>query len=92
MHDVHKSYGSVKVTDGMSLSLKSGEALGIIGPNGAGKSTLFSLIAGGVAADSGSIHFEGRNVTREPVFKRCQQGIGRSHQRPRALCVAAPRT
>jgi len=82
LNDVHKSYGSVKVTDAMSLSLQPGEALGIIGPNGAGKSTLFNLIAGGVAADSGSIHFEGRNVTREPVFKRCQQGIGRSHQIP----------
>lgn len=82
MNDVHKSYGSVKVTDAMCLALQPGEALGVIGPNGAGKSTLFNLIAGGVAADSGTIHFEGRNVTREPVFKRCQQGIGRSHQIP----------
>jgi branched-chain amino acid transport system ATP-binding protein len=82
MENVSKRYGSVKVTDAMSLSLQPGEALGIIGPNGAGKSTLFNLIAGGVAADSGSIHFEGRDVTRVPVFKRCQQGIGRSHQIP----------
>ena len=82
MTDVHKSYGQVKVTDAIDLTLQPGEALGIIGPNGAGKSTLFNLIAGGVAADKGTIHFEGRNVTREPVFKRCQQGIGRSHQIP----------
>lgn len=82
MERVHKSYGSVKVTDDMSLSLAPGEALGIIGPNGAGKSTLFNLIAGGVVADSGSIHFAGSNVTREPVFKRCARGIGRSHQIP----------
>ncbi|AYF86584.1 ABC transporter ATP-binding protein [Pseudomonas sp. JS3066] len=82
VEQVHKSYGSVKVTDDLSLALAPGEALGIIGPNGAGKSTLFNLIAGGVAADSGRIHFQGEDVTREPVFKRCQRGIGRSHQIP----------
>lgn len=82
LEQVHKSYGSVKVTDDLSLALAPGEALGIIGPNGAGKSTLFNLIAGGVAADSGRIHFQGEDVTREPVFIRCQRGIGRSHQIP----------
>lgn len=82
LEQVHKSYGSVKVTDDLSLALAPGEALGIIGPNGAGKSTLFNLIAGGVAADSGRIRFQGEDVTREPVFKRCQRGIGRSHQIP----------
>ena len=82
LEQVHKHYGSVKVTDDFSLALAPGEALGIIGPNGAGKSTLFNLIAGGVAPDSGRIHFQGDDVTREPVFKRCQRGIGRSHQIP----------
>jgi branched-chain amino acid transport system ATP-binding protein len=82
LEQVHKSYGSVKVTDDFSLALAPGEALGIIGPNGAGKSTLFNLIAGGVAPDSGRIHFQGEDVTRVPVFKRCQRGIGRSHQIP----------
>jgi branched-chain amino acid transport system ATP-binding protein len=82
LEQVHKSYGSVKVTDDLSLALAPGEALGIIGPNGAGKSTLFNLIAGGVAPDSGRIHFQGEDVTRVPVFKRCQRGIGRSHQIP----------
>lgn len=47
LEQVHKRYGSVKVTDDFSLTLAPGEALGIIGPNGAGKSTLFNLIAGG---------------------------------------------
>jgi branched-chain amino acid transport system ATP-binding protein len=82
LNDLHKSYGSVKVTDAVTLKLEAGEALGIIGPNGAGKSTLFNLIAGGVGPDSGQIHFQGREVTHEPVFKRCQSGIGRSHQIP----------
>ncbi|MNQ19793.1 Lipopolysaccharide export system ATP-binding protein LptB [compost metagenome] len=82
LEQVHKSYGSLKVTDDISLSLAPGEALGIIGPNGAGKSTLFSLISGGVGADSGRILLAGQDVTREPVFKRCRRGVGRSHQIP----------
>ncbi|WP_271412072.1 ABC transporter ATP-binding protein [Pseudomonas sp. Q1-7] len=82
LEQVHKRYGSVTVTDDFSLDLAPGEALGIIGPNGAGKSTLFNLIAGGVAPDAGRIRFQGEDVTREPVFKRCQRGIGRSHQIP----------
>ncbi|MNQ52136.1 Lipopolysaccharide export system ATP-binding protein LptB [compost metagenome] len=82
LEQVHKRYGSLTVTDDLSLALAPGEALGIIGPNGAGKSTLFNLIAGGVAPDSGRIHFQGEDVTRVPVFKRCQRGIGRSHQIP----------
>ncbi|UUC21435.1 ATP-binding cassette domain-containing protein [Pseudomonas asiatica] len=48
LENVHKSYGSFKVTEGVDLCLGQGEALGIFGPNGAGKSTLFNLIAGGV--------------------------------------------
>lgn len=82
LKNVHKSYGSFKVTEGVDLSLGQGEALGIIGPNGAGKSTLFNLIAGGVMCDVGSIRFDGHEVTREPVFRRCYRGIGRSHQIP----------
>lgn len=82
LEQLHKSYGSVKVTDDISLSLAPGEALGIIGPNGAGKSTLFNLISGGVSADSGRILLAGQDVTREPVFKRCRRGVSRSHQIP----------
>lgn len=82
INDVHKSFGSLKVTDGITLSLGQGEALGIIGPNGAGKSTLFNLVAGGLKPDSGAIHFQGSDVTQDPVFKRCHYGIGRSYQIP----------
>lgn len=79
---LRKRYGSVTVTDDLSLQLAPGEALGVIGPNGAGKSTLFNLIAGGVRADAGRIHFAGVEVTGEPVHRRCRLGIGRSHQIP----------
>ncbi|MBQ0785846.1 MAG: ATP-binding cassette domain-containing protein, partial [Amphritea sp.] len=63
LNDVHKSFGSFKVTDGMNLALDEGQALGIIGPNGAGKSTLFNLIAGGLKPDQGTVAFDGKDVT-----------------------------
>ncbi|MBL0371886.1 ABC transporter ATP-binding protein [Rhizobium sp. KVB221] len=79
---VSKSFGALKVTDDVSFDLNNGEALGIIGPNGAGKSTLFNLITGNVAADSGQIFLDGRDVTRDSAMKRCESGIGRSFQIP----------
>jgi branched-chain amino acid transport system ATP-binding protein len=79
---LRKSYGSLQVTDDISLSVAEGEALGIIGPNGAGKTTLFSLITGAVAPDSGSIHLAGADITRLPAQRRCLSGICRSHQVP----------
>jgi branched-chain amino acid transport system ATP-binding protein len=80
--DVSKSYGALRVTDGVSLSVERGEALGIIGPNGAGKSTLFNLITGNVRADAGRIEFLGRDVTRVPPMARVRMGVGRSFQIP----------
>ena len=57
LHDVHKSYGAVKVTDSITLSVEPGETLGILGPNGAGKTTLFNLISGDVRVDSGRVEY-----------------------------------
>ncbi len=82
LENVSKSFGSLKVTDGVSFDVPEGEALGIIGPNGAGKSTLFNLITGNLQADAGRIHFLGENVTRTPAMTRCLNGVGRSFQIP----------
>jgi len=82
MDMVSKSYGALKVTDALSLTLGEGEALGVIGPNGAGKSTMFNLIAGGVAPDEGKVFFDGKDITGMPPFERCKAGIGRSYQIP----------
>ncbi|CAM3713280.1 ABC transporter ATP-binding protein (plasmid) [Agrobacterium radiobacter] len=79
---VSKRYGALQVTDKVSLSVDPGEAVGIIGPNGAGKTTLFNLIAGTTLPDSGTIHFDGSDVTRVPARSRCHRGIGRSFQIP----------
>lgn len=82
LHDVHKSYGAVKVTDGITLSVSAGETLGILGPNGAGKTTLFNLISGDVRADRGRIEYEGRDIGTLKPHRRCHAGIGRSYQVP----------
>ena len=63
LHGVSKSYGAVKVTDGISLAVREGETLGILGPNGAGKTTLFNLISGDVRPDQGRIEYEGQDLT-----------------------------
>ena len=77
-----KTFGSLKVIDGFDFELAEGEALGIIGPNGAGKSTLFNLITGSLQPNSGSIRFEGVDITKFPAYRRCRLGIGRSYQIP----------
>jgi branched-chain amino acid transport system ATP-binding protein len=82
LHSVSRSFGALKVTDGVSFDLEPGEALGIIGPNGAGKSTLFNLITGNIAADAGRILLDGRDVTGLPPMDRVRAGIGRSFQIP----------
>lgn len=82
LSDVSKSFGALKVTDGVSLSVRRGEALGIIGPNGAGKSTLFNLITGNILPDVGTITFLGQDVTRRPAMARVRMGVGRSFQIP----------
>ncbi|WP_199915349.1 ABC transporter ATP-binding protein [Aminobacter sp. MSH1] len=82
VNGVSKSYGALVVTDNVSMSVASGEALGIIGPNGAGKTTLFNLIAGTVTPDAGRIVFDGIDVTGMPARARCHRGIARSFQIP----------
>ena len=80
LEGISKQFGSLKVTQNISLSLQKGEALGVLGPNGAGKTTLFNLISGDVIPDSGCVHFKGQDITRTLPHKRCRAGIGRSYQ------------
>ncbi|MCX5478700.1 ABC transporter ATP-binding protein [Kaistia geumhonensis] len=82
LDSVSKSFGALKVADGVTFAVPKGEALGIIGPNGAGKSTLFNLITGNLLASGGHITFEGRDVTRLPAMERVRMGVGRSFQIP----------
>ncbi len=82
LQNVSKRFGSLKVTDDVTFDVPEGQALGIIGPNGAGKSTLFNLITGNLMSDSGTIRFDGNDVTRVPAMQRCLDGVGRSFQIP----------
>ena len=78
-----KKFGRVITADDISFEVRGGEALGIVGPNGAGKSTLLNLIGGVVEADSGSILFDGRDISRLKAAERAKAGIARSFQIPR---------
>ncbi len=82
MQNVSKSFGALKVTDAVDLTLTPGQALGIIGPNGAGKSTLFNLIGGSLPVSTGSIAFKSQDITRLSAARRCRMGIARSFQIP----------
>lgn len=82
LHAVSKSYGALKVTDNITLSVTQGETLGILGPNGAGKTTLFNLISGDAKVDAGRVVFKCNDMTSVPPHLRCRSGIGRSYQVP----------
>ena len=82
LQSVSKSYGALKVTDHISLSVTEGETLGILGPNGAGKTTLFNLISGDVRCDAGRVQYGDRDITTLKAHQRCRAGIGRSYQVP----------
>ena len=82
LDNLSKSYGALRVTDGVSLSVAQGEIVGILGPNGAGKTTLFNLIAGTVKPDGGRVMFKGRDVSGLDASGRCRMGISRSFQIP----------
>jgi branched-chain amino acid transport system ATP-binding protein len=75
-----KRFGGVAATDGLDLDVTAGEVHALIGPNGAGKSTLIHQVSGSLAPDSGSIRFDGMDVTRMPMHRRVALGIARSFQ------------
>jgi branched-chain amino acid transport system ATP-binding protein len=82
---VTRRFGGLVANESIDMTIKRGEILGLIGPNGAGKSTLFNLIAGAFPPSSGSIHFEGRDITTLPAADRCILGIARTYQVPRSF-------
>ena len=78
-----KRFGGFVALDDVSLTVRAGERLGLIGPNGSGKTTLINCISGALYNDEGTIHFDGRDVTRLPPFRRARAGIARSFQIPK---------
>src|SRR5713101_7202210 len=80
--NVTKAFGAFKAVDDASVSVNQGEVLGLIGPNGAGKSTFFNCLTGDLYPTSGTVHFEGRDVTRLTPEQRARLGIARTFQVP----------
>ena len=80
---VTKRFGGFVALTEVSLSVRSGERLGIIGPNGSGKTTLINCICGSLSSDGGAIGFDGIDITRLASYRRTRLGIARSFQVPR---------
>jgi branched-chain amino acid transport system permease protein len=73
----------VQALAGVDLEVRGGEILGLVGPNGSGKSTLINVVSGHYTADSGSIRFEGVELTGMPAHRIARAGIARTYQVPR---------
>lgn len=77
---VSKRFGKLVAVRDVSLSVDKGELRAIIGPNGAGKTTFFNLISGFFPPSTGTIVFDGRDITRLPAHRRVAGGIARTFQ------------
>jgi branched-chain amino acid transport system ATP-binding protein len=75
-----KDFGGLRANDHVDLHLDKGEIVGLIGPNGAGKTTLFNCIAGFYSPTSGTVTFNGENITGLPANEICRRGIARTFQ------------
>jgi branched-chain amino acid transport system ATP-binding protein len=80
-----KRFGGLTAVNDVSFEVERGSMIGLIGPNGAGKTTLFNLIAGSEKPNSGSIWFDGINITKQSIYKRVKLGIARTFQIVRPL-------
>jgi branched-chain amino acid transport system ATP-binding protein len=80
LRGVTKRFGGVAALDGVSLSCREGEILGIIGPNGAGKTTLLNCISGVHRLDGGEIRWRGESISGRPPYRIASLGIGRTFQ------------
>ena len=75
-----KSFGALKVTDGVSLAIAPGELLALLGPNGAGKTSLIHQICGTLAPDTGIVRLDGADITRLAPHARARSGLARTFQ------------
>ncbi len=73
---LHKAYRSRVVVRDLSLEVSTGEVVGLLGPNGAGKTTAFYMIVGLIGCDGGKIFLDEQELTRLPMHRRAQLGLG----------------
>ena len=74
--DLIKSYKGRTVVSEVSINVKQGEIVGLLGPNGAGKTTTFYMVVGLIKPDNGTVYLNDHDITRLPMYKRAQMGIG----------------
>jgi lipopolysaccharide export system ATP-binding protein len=74
--DLQKWYGKRKVVNGVSFNVNQGEVVGLLGPNGAGKTTSFRMAIGLIDSDGGEVEFDGKDVSRLPMYQRARSGMG----------------
>ncbi|MEO6407876.1 MAG: branched-chain amino acid ABC transporter ATP-binding protein/permease [Burkholderiaceae bacterium] len=81
--DLRKAFKGVQALDGVSLTVREGEILGLLGPNGSGKSTFINVVSGHYAAEGGRIAFAGNELSHLPAHRIAHAGIARTYQIPR---------
>jgi len=74
--NLYKTYSNRTVVNDVSISVEQGEIVGLLGPNGAGKTTTFYMVVGLIKADSGTVFLNDEDITKMPMYKRAQMGIG----------------
>ena len=71
-----KVYSGRTVVNKVNIEVKQGEIVGLLGPNGAGKTTTFYMVVGLIKPDEGEVYLDDQNITKLPMYKRAQMGIG----------------
>ncbi|WP_348620069.1 LPS export ABC transporter ATP-binding protein [Pedobacter lusitanus] len=71
-----KKYKQRTVVNDVSFSVSQGEIVGLLGPNGAGKTTSFYMIVGLIKPNEGNIYLDDEDITKDPMYRRAQKGIG----------------
>ncbi|MFM7309030.1 MAG: LPS export ABC transporter ATP-binding protein [Flavobacteriales bacterium] len=74
--NIVKRYGQRMVVRGVSFEVNQGEIVGLLGPNGAGKTTSFYMVTGLVKPNEGSVFLDQQDITKEPMYRRAQLGVG----------------
>jgi branched-chain amino acid transport system ATP-binding protein len=78
---ISKRFSGINALSDVSLSVDTGEAVGLIGPNGAGKTTFFNCLLGIIKPDGGRVVFDGKDLRGYPTYRRARLGFGRTFQR-----------
>ncbi|QQR97191.1 MAG: LPS export ABC transporter ATP-binding protein [Sphingobacteriales bacterium] len=74
--NLFKTYGNRNVVDDVSIEVNQGEIVGLLGPNGAGKTTTFYITVGLVEPNKGNVFLDNQNISKVPMYKRAQLGVG----------------